>query len=154
MSEHLYEVGFSKITTGSAQGISESAPVALAAGKRPPEIREIGVFNSSGAAAEIGVGRPAAIGITPAGNVVNQAINGFDVVAGATSTYTSWGTSPTQPSPFMRRATLQSVIGAGVIWVWNPGEFVLWVGNAISTVVIFQIGTTAVTYDVYIKYAE
>jgi hypothetical protein len=154
MAEHLYEVGWTYTSGALAHAIGEIIPATMAAGVRPPEIREIGVTNTSGVAAEIGLGRPAAIGVTPATEVTVQATDSEDTIAGHTVVAGTWGTAPTLPGTFMRRFTLQSVIGAGVIWVWNPGEFRLWSGSAISTLVLWQFGALAVTYDCYIKVAE
>lgn len=159
MADHIYEGGKAYTSTAAAQAIGEIIPATMSSGGgiRPPEIREIGVFNNSGAAAEIGIGRPAAIGITPATLTTVQAATSIDVLAGKTTIAGSWATAPTVPGTFMRRATLQSVIGAGVIWVWNPGEFVLWGYTTlvtIDTVVIWQIGATICTYDYYVKVAE
>lgn len=154
MAEHIYEAGWTYTSGAAAHAIGEIIPAAIAAGKRLPELRELGIFNNSGAAAEVGFGRPAAIGITPATEVTVQAGHSADVIAGNTVVAASWGTAPTVPGTFMRRATLQSAVGAGVIWVWNPGEVVLWSASAIGTLVVWQIGATAVTYDLYIKVAE
>lgn len=154
MADHIYEGGWTFTSGAAAHAIGEIIPATLAAGKRPPEIREIGIFNVSGAAAEIGIGRPAAIGVTPATLTTVQAGNSMDTIAGNTTIAASWGTAPTVPGTFMRRAPLQSVIGGGVIWVWNPGELVLWSGSAISTLIIWQFGSVAVTYDMYCKVAE
>jgi len=55
MAEHLYEAGVSKTTGAAAAPIAVIVPAALAAGVRTPDIREIGVFNVSGVAAEIGI---------------------------------------------------------------------------------------------------
>ncbi len=154
MADHIYEVGWAYTSTGSAQAIGEIIPAAIAAGKRLPEIREIGVFNNSGAAAEVGLGRPAAIGITPGTLKTVQAAHAADVIAGNTTVAASWGTAPTVPGTFMRRATLQTVVGSGVIWVWNPGESVLWSASAIGTLILWQFGAVAVTYDCYVKVAE
>lgn len=157
MADHIYEGGWAFTSiAGAARPIGEIIPIALTAGggSRNPEIREIGVFNNSGAAAEIGLGHPAAIGITPATEVTVQAMNAMDVIAGKTLIAGSWGTAPTAPATFMRRATLQTVVGSGVIWVWNPGEFVLWSGATINTLVLWQFGSLAVTYDCYCKIAE
>lgn len=156
MAEHLYEVGFSFTTSTAAAPFGEIIPATLAAGKRPPEIREIGIsINTPGAAvATIGIGQPAAIGITPATLSTVQATNTFDTIAGNTTIAKSWGTAPTAPTTFRRRFDLQAVAGAGVIWTWNPGEFVLWSGAAINTVVLWQITAQAVTYDCYVKVAE
>lgn len=154
MSDHIYKVGWTYTSGAAAHAIGEIIPAALAAGKRPPEIREIGIFNVSGAAAEVGVGRPAAIGVTPATEVTVQALNSMDTIAGNTVVAASWGTAPTAPSTFMDREPLQSVVGTGVIFPYQPNEFVLWSGAAISTIVIWQISAVAVTYDCYVKIAE
>jgi hypothetical protein len=156
MGEHLYEVGFQKVTAATAGvAICEIAPAGLAAGKRPAEIREIGIFNYSGVFNEVGIGRPAAIGTGTLTTVTVQATDSMDVIAGNTTVNTAWGTaSPTVPGAFMRRFPLQAVAGAGEIFVWNPGEFVLWSGAAINTVVIWQFVASIVTYDLYVKVAE
>lgn len=154
MAEHLYEAGWTYTSGAAAHAIGEIIPATLAAGKRPPEIREIGIFNVSGVAAEVGIGRPAAIGVTPATQVTVQALDSIDVIAGNTVVAGSWGTAPTVPATFMRRAELQAVAGAGLIFTWLPGEFVLWSGSAVATLVLWQISALAVTYDLYLKVAE
>ena len=154
MAEHLYEGGFTFTTGAAAASFGEVIPAAIAAGKRLPEIREIGIFNVSGVAAEIGIGRPAAIGITPATLTTVQALHAADVIAGNTTIAKSWGTAPTAPTAFMRRAEIQAVVGAGVIFTWGVGEFALWSASAIGTIVLWQISALAVTYDCYVKVAE
>lgn len=154
MADHIYEGAWTYISGASAHAIGEIIPATLAAGKRPPEIREIGIFNQSGVASIVGLGHPAAIGVTPGTETTVQAADSFDVIAGQTVIAASWATPPTSPSPFMRRADLQAVQGAGVIWTWLPGEFVLWSGAAVNTIVLWQISTAAVTYDMYVKVAE
>jgi hypothetical protein len=154
MADHIYEAGWTYTSGAAAHAIGEIIPVTLAAGHRMPEVREIGIFNQSGVAAIVGVGQPAAIGVTPATETTVQAINTSDTIAGATKVAASWGTAPTAPSPPMRRADLQAVQGSGVIWTWLPGEFVLWSGSAISTLVVWQFSAAAVTYDLYVKVAE
>jgi len=156
MAEHLYEVGWTKTTGAAAAPFIEIIPATLAAGKRPPEIREVGVFlNTPGAGvAQIGLGQPAAIGVTPGTISTVQATNTFDTIAGNTTVAATWGTAPTAPGTFRRRADLQAVAGAGIIWTWNPGEFTMWAGATINTIVLWQISAQAVTYDCYIKVAE
>lgn len=154
MADHIYEGAWTYTSGAAAHAIGEIIPATLAAGKRMPEIREIGIFNQSGVAAQVGIGRPAAIGVTPGTLVTVQADNSTDVIAGNTTIAGSWATAPTAPSTFMRRADLQAVQGAGVIWTWLPGEFVLWSGSAVSTLVIWQISALAVTFDLYAKCAE
>lgn len=156
MAEHLYEVAFTKTTSTAAAPIIEIIPATLAAGKRPPEVREIGISISSPGAgvATIGIGQPAAIGVTPGTTSTVQATNTFDTIAGNTTIAASWGTAPTTPGTFRRRFDLQAVAGAGVIFTWNQGEFIMWSGASINTVVLWQFTSQAVTYDGYIKVAE
>jgi len=157
MADHIYEAGWTYTSSTAAHAFGEIIPATLAAGVRPAEIREIGIFvvsPPSSGGAEIGIGRPAAIGVTPATEVTVQATDSIDVIAGHTVVAGSWGTAPTVPGAFMRRAELQGIAGAGVIFTWLPGEFVLWSGSAISTVVLWQFGALAVTYDCYLKVSE
>jgi hypothetical protein len=154
MADHIYEVGWT-ITTGAAAGpMGEIIPATLATGTRMPEVREVGVFNVSGVAAEISLGQPAAIGVTPGTEKTVQAINTTDTIAGHTVVAASWGTAPTAPTTFRRRAELQGVVGSGIIFTWLPGEFVMWSGASISTLVLWQLSSLAVTFDCYIKVAE
>src|SRR5260370_15667175 len=102
----LFEVGFTFTTGAAAASFGEIIPATLAVGTRMPEVREIGVYNQSGVAAEIGLGQPAAIGVTPATLSTVQAIDTQDVLAGKTTVAKSSGTAPTAPTPFRRRAEL------------------------------------------------
>lgn len=154
MADHIYEAGWTYTSGAAAHAIGEIIPATLATSKRPPEIREIGIFNQSGVAAIVGVGQPAAIGITPGTQSTVQAINTMDTIAGSTTVAASWGTAPTAPSTPRRRADLQAVQGSGVIWTWLPGEFVMWSGATINTIVVWQFSAVAVTYDLYVKVAE
>lgn len=154
MSDHIYELGITVTTSAAAGAICEIIPITLAAGHRMPEVREIGIFNVSGVAAEVGIGQPAAIGVTPGTIKTVQATNTQDTIAGATTVAASWGTAPTAPGTYRRRCEVQAVVGAGVVFVWNQLEFQMWSGAAISTVILYQISTAAVTYDLYFKVAE
>lgn len=154
MADHIYEGGWTYTSGAAAHAIGEIIPATLAAGARAPEIREIGIFSVSGVAAEIGIGRPAAIGVTPATEVTVQAANSMDTIAGHTVIAASWATAPTVPGTFMRRLELQPAAGAGAIFTWNPGELVLWSGAAVSTLILWQLSVLAVTYDIYCKIAE
>ena len=155
MADHIYEAATTK-TTGAAAGIIATiVPGALtAATTRMPDIREIGIFNVSGVLAEVGIGIPAAAGTGTVTGVTVQALNQLDP-AGHTTLNTNYGTSnPTAPANFYRRAELQAVAGAGLIWTWAPGEWALWSTATVNQVVIWQLSGSAVTYDVYVKVAE
>lgn len=154
MAEHLYEASLAKTTSTAAAPIAVIVPGALAAGTtRMPEIREIGIFNQSGAAAEIGLGIPAVAGVTPTTSEIVQPLNQLDP-AGHTTLVTVHTTPATAPANFYRRAELQAVAGAGVIWTWAPGEWLLWSGASVNQVVIWQLSALAVTYDIYVKTCE
>lgn len=155
MSEHIYEAGWVISTTAAAGPIGEIIPATLATAKRPPIIREIGIFVSTPAAsvAIVGIGRPGAIGITPGSLATVQALDSMDTIAGNTTVATTWGTKPTSPT-IMRRFDLQAVAGAGVIFQYQGDEFKLWSGATINTLVVWQLSTSAVTYDCYVKVAE
>ena len=155
MSDQIMEAALQKITGAAAGAIASIVPGALGTGVRIPEIREIGIFNVSGVAAEIGIGYPAALGtggITTSATV--QDISNFGAT-GATKLVTAYTTlQPTAPTNFMRRLELQAAVGAGIIFTWNSGEWRPWVGATINAPVIWQLSALAVTYDVYIKVAE
>ena len=150
----ILEAGTAK-TTGAAAGIiAVVVPAALGSGVGMPEIREIGIFNQSGVAAQVGVGIPAAAGTGALTSVTVQDITNVGRT-GHTLLGTSYATTqPTAPANFFRRADLQAVSGAGLIWTWLPGEFQLWAGASVNTAIIWQISASAVTYDVYVKIAE
>jgi len=154
MAEIIYELGLQKVTGASAGPVGTVIPAAIAVGTGPPEIREIGVFNVSGVAGELGLGVPAAAGSgTVTGGTVQQLTPWR--AAGHTQVATSFGTTqPTAPGTFMRRWEVQAVVGAGSIFTWAPGEFILWQGATIPQIVIWQISAVAVTYDFYVKVAE
>lgn len=154
MAEHIYEIGLAKTTGAAAGPIVTVVPAALASGVRMPEIREIGIFNVTGVAAEVGLGIPAAAGTGAVTGGTVQALNQLDP-AGHTQLASSFGTlQPTAPANFTRRAEIQAVVGAGLIWTWAPGEWQLWSGATVNQVVIWQLSLLAVSYDVYVKVAE
>lgn len=150
----IFSAGTTK-TTGAAAGmIGVVVPAALGSGAGVPEIREIGIFNQSGVAAQVGLGIPAAAGSGALTSVTVQDITNFGRT-GHTLVGTSYATTqPTAPSAFFLRADLQAVSGAGLIFTWLPGEFQLWSGAAVNTAVIWQISASAVTYDFYVKVYE
>ena len=156
MSEHIYEISLQKTTSAAAGPIATVVPAALAAAVSLAEIREIGIYNNDGTnAAEIALGIPAAAGSGAVTGATVQELAQFNP-SGNTQLATSFATTqPTAPTNFYRRAEVQAIAGAGSIWVWGQGEFPLWQGgSAAGQVVIWQLSSLAVTYDVYLKVAE
>lgn len=113
-------------------------------------IRELGIFMGAATASTFGLGRPAAIGITPTTPVLGQANDPGDVAAiGATAL--AWSTKPTAPtsSIYLRRVGLPAAIGAGVIWTFNEPLIV-----PISySIVLYNLATNGVA-DCYAIWEE
>ena len=151
MAHHIYELAFQKTTTAAAGPIASFLPGTLGTGVQPPEVREMGIFNQSGAAAEFGLAQ-AVNAITGTSGVLVQQLTGWEN-NGDTTVYTSWSTAPTAPTNFFRRAQLQATAGSGVIWTWEAGEFVIW-NASFPQLVLWQLSSAIVTYDCYIKVHE
>ncbi|MDP1615478.1 MAG: hypothetical protein Q8L68_06745, partial [Methylococcales bacterium] len=81
-----------------------------------------GVFLSAATASIIGLGRPAAIGITPTDPVdfLQEDPNNV-LAAGVIQSALAWATPPTVPTAFLRRIALPATIGTGVIWTFPEG---------------------------------
>ncbi len=86
-------------------------------------ILEMSVYCVSGGAFTLGLGRPAAIGVTPTTPVLLQRFDPADTAC-LGKTAVSWGTGPTSPTFFMRRCTPASAAGSGVVWTWPLGLIV------------------------------
>lgn len=100
-----------------------------------PKVLEISYIQLTAVASQIGVGRPAAIGVTPV-NVAFQVDDPGDV-ASVMNGSLSWATSPTVPGIYHRRwnGTLASV---GVVWTFPRGLVIA----ASWSLVIWNIATT------------
>ena len=113
-------------------------------------IRELGIFMGAATASTFGLGRPAAIGITPTTPVVGQAHDPADA-AGIGATALAWATKPTTPtsSIYLRRIGLPAAIGAGVIWTFNEPLIV----SVSSSIVVYNLATNGVA-DIYVTWEE
>jgi hypothetical protein len=72
-----------------------------------------------------GYGTPAAAGITPATLSTVQAEDAGNTTAGNTRVALTWGTSPTNPTNFLRRVSLPNTVGSGIVWTFPRGRSVL-----------------------------
>lgn len=70
-----------------------------------------------------GIGRPAAIGITPTTQVLFQPVNVSDVASG-TNLATAWTTPPTVPTNFLRRINQMAQQGCAPRLEFGRGVFV------------------------------
>lgn len=108
-------------------------------------LMEAGIFLNAATASTVGLGRPAAIGVTPTSPVTLLAEDP-GAPAGTVTSALAWGTGPTVPANFFRRVNLPAVVGAGIIWNFPRG---LWLPIS-SSVVLWNISATSAmnTYHV------
>lgn len=151
MAGDIFEAGVQKVTGAAAAVALAIQPAALSATVRMPELRELGVFNVSGVACEVGLVWGTTTGTTPSGGMTVQ---NSQAGAGNTIIYPTYATYPTVAATYTRRAELQAVAGAGVIWTWLPGEWPMWGGASNYPFCVYQISALAVTLDFYCKVAE
>lgn len=85
------------------------------------KVMEVGLSLVAATASVIGLGRPAAIGITPTSPVTFLDEGDGGAPAGLLTHAIAWGTGPTVPAAFLRRVSLPATIGAGVIWQFPEG---------------------------------
>jgi hypothetical protein len=112
-------------------------------------IREIGITLATAVASTFGLGRPAAIGVTPTSPVTVLAMDPGNP-AGTGTNALAWGTAPTAPVAFLRRIGLPATIGAGVIWSFGGQGLVVPVS---SSIVVYNI-TLNGTADIYVDIDE
>ncbi len=98
---------------------SQAALEIIGSNLKATKLYEIGIEFLDAEETEVGLGRPAAIGVTPGTTTLfqNEIPGG---VAAVSSIALTWGTSPTAPSIYLRRFTSSSA-GAGVIWTFPEG---------------------------------
>jgi len=104
---------------------------------------EVGLIQATGTAQSLGLGRPAAQGVTP-GTVTTFVRDAANEPACVTTQNASWATSPTVPVTFMRRWNSAATIGVGIVWTFPRGGILVPVS---ASLVIWNI-TTAVATDV------
>jgi hypothetical protein len=112
-------------------------------------VREIGITLAAATASAFGLGRPAAIGVTPTSPVTVQAMDPGNP-AGTGQVALAWGTGPTIPAQFIRRIGLPNTIGAGVIWTFTEPGLVVPVS---SSLILWNLSATGVS-DVYVELDE
>ncbi len=130
--------------------------IRAASGKRVA-VREIGIFLAAATASVYGIGRPAAIGVTPTAPVTVLAEDPAEP-AGATVTAVAWGTGPTVPAQFLRAVGLAAAIGNGVIWTFGPRELIIGqaagVAAAVTSLVVWNITANSAATDIYFRVEE
>lgn len=131
----------------TVNGTDAAAAWEIRAGATPGRLKimEMGIFLAAATASIFGLGRPAAVGITPTTPVNFLQEDPNDVLAANVAlSALAWGTGPTVPTAFLKRISLPAVIGTGVIWTWPKGLVV----PASESIVLWNLGTNAVV-DAY-----
>jgi hypothetical protein len=109
-----------------------------------PRIHEIGIFMAAATASVFGIGRPAAIGVTPTSPVTLLAEDSSDP-AGEVTTALAWGTGPTVPTGYFRRVSLAAAVGTGIIFTFPEGLYI----EAAASLVVWNITGTGVS-DIHV----
>jgi hypothetical protein len=103
-----------------------------------PQIRSIEVYNTTTTACAVGVARATATGSQGTGlTEVNLSDDSHTVIATAFQTHTADATV----GAVVRQATLGAAAGAGIIWTWGPGEFIVDNLTTAGVVIICPTGT-------------
>lgn len=117
---------------------STRGPCVYATAAIRPQIRSVEVFNTTTTAVAVAVVRATAAGTQ--GTALTEVCLSDDsrtVIATGFNTHTA---NATVGSP-IRQATLGAAAGAGVIWTWGPGEFVIDNTTGSGVVIILPTGT-------------
>lgn len=102
---------------------AEPAMAVRTTSTQPCRLFEAHLFLAAATASTYGLGRPAAVGVTPTSpvTVLSEDIANGAVLTGTVTTALAWGTKPTVPANFFRRISLPATIGSGVIWTFPRG---------------------------------
>jgi len=130
----VYSLANLTTATGAAAATLELRTASTDRGK----VLEVGWFLNAATASTHGIGRPAAIGVTPTSPITWLAEDPAEP-AGTLQTALAWGTGPTVPANFFRRVALPAVIGAGVILTF-PLPLVIAIS---SSIVIWNIAASS-----------
>lgn len=103
---------------------NSNAAVELIAGTKGCWLFEVHIVLASAVATVLGLGRPAAKGITPTSPAAMPSLHGDPTEISQSTTALAWVTSPTNPTRFMDRVSTTAAIGFVRDWVWADGIFV------------------------------
>ncbi len=104
------------------------------------KILEISIIMAAATASEFGIGRPAAIGITPTTPVTFLAEDPLEAAATITCAL-AWATPPTVPANYFRRCSLAAAVGAGIVFPFPKGLYI----TASSSIIVWNISATGVS---------
>jgi hypothetical protein len=137
-------------TRTSAVPTAARGPSLYATAAVRPQIREIGVFNTTATACAVALNRATATGTQGAAlTEVCTSDDSATIVATAFNTHTADATV----GAAVRQASLGAAVGSGVIWTFEPGEFII--DNATTAGCVISCPTgTGQHLDFYIVWTE
>lgn len=141
---------FAVATRTSAVPTTVRGPSLYATAAVRPQIREIGVFNTTATAVAVAIVRASATGTQGTGLTEVCTSDDSNV---AISTGFNTHTADATVGAAVKQASLGAAIGSGVIWTWDAGEFIVDNATTAGVVIICPTGT-AQHLDFYINWAE
>lgn len=139
-------VSLSQRTTSATTGTAAWEIRTTSSGK--VAVMEIGISLVAATATVIGIGTPAAIGITPTSPQTFLRDDPLDQTA-VTTAAVAWGTGPTVPTNFYRRWSFPATIGSGMIFTFPQGLVI-----AVSSSLVLWNLVTGSLLDVYASIEE
>lgn len=109
-----------------------------------PLILEVGITQNAATAGVYGIGRPAAIGVTPTSPQNFVAEGAANQPTSISTAAVAWGTGPTVPANFLRRVSCAATVGVGTIFSFPRG-----LQLAVSSSMVIWLITTAPVCDVW-----
>ena len=134
-----YKSRFSQGRTGGVGTTGVTSTEIINAGTKEAFIKKITCNLTAATATLIGVGRPAAAGVTPTAPVALLADNGVDTTL--VKTAIAWATPPTIPAVFLRQGSAPAAIGNVIEFVFD-GQGLRLAPN--QTLVIWNLGTNSI----------
>jgi hypothetical protein len=105
----------------------------------PILIEQSFIVQGAGTALSIGLGTPAARGVTPVNTLFQRDYPATSVAPPSTTNGAlAWATSPTAPTTFSRRWSCGAVTGVGIVWVFPRGLVI----PPSSSIVVWNITAT------------
>jgi hypothetical protein len=106
-----------------------NATLEIIAGLKPLKLAQMDFTLNAATASVFGLGRPAALGLTPTTPVGLLMDANGDPAAGTALVALAWGTGPTVPASFIKRISLAGEIGAPAVWSFGATDSSGRVGN-------------------------
>jgi hypothetical protein len=107
-------------------------------------VYELGLTQNAATAGVYGIGRPAAIGVTPTSPQTFLDESDGNGPTGLATAAVAWATGPTVPANFFRRYSCAATIGVGFITAFPKGMTV-----AVSNSIVIWVIATAPVCDCY-----